>query len=337
MSLFAPASRKRSKARVAIAGPSGSGKTFTALQIAAGLANGGKIAVVDTENGSASNYAGDPVEFYSVEMHPPYHPQKYRDAIKDAQDNGFAVVVLDSVTHAYKGDGGVLTIVDQAAARARGNSFAGWKEGGPEWQRLLDAMIHADIHVVATFRSKTEYVLEADSRGKQTPRKVGMAPEARDGVEYEFTVFAEMDHEHRLVVTKSRCRPLTDVVIERPDDKVGRTLLDWLNEGSTPPASPPSEPEPQPEPEPQSTPEPEPEAPAVEVVEPGMADYFDLDEARKAAFLSKPQTLKIAREVAEQVGVDPPSTYDDVVGWVADEEAFAAAMRAALTAQGGES
>jgi hypothetical protein len=238
VSMFAPAQRRTAKARIAIAGPSGAGKTYTALEVATGLADGGKIAVVDTERGSAALYAGD-FSFDVAELGPPFSARKYHDALTAAADAGYAVVVIDSLTHAWKGEGGVLDEVDAAKARNRGgNDFSAWKDGDKLWRGLLDAILGAPIHVIVTLRSKQEWIIEEDSRGKKVPRKLGMAPEARDGIEYEFTLVVDVDHAHRAVVTKSRCRALADAVIDEPDRKVGETLLAWLNDGEPAPPTP---------------------------------------------------------------------------------------------------
>lgn len=223
---FKPAVRSEAKARVAIIGPTGAGKTWTALEWATTLADGGSIAVIDTENASASLYA-DRFQFVTAPWWPPYDAGKLAAAIKQAA-NDYDVIVLDSLTHFWQGDGGVLDIVDREATKNRGNTYAGWKVGTPVWRGLLDALIFAPCHVVVTMRSKMEYSLTQDN-GRSKVEKVGMAPVARNDVEYEFTVVGEMDQGHRLTVTKSRCEALADQV--GPPHQAGAlaaTLRDWL-------------------------------------------------------------------------------------------------------------
>lgn len=229
MSLFTPATKSSAKLRLALFGPSGAGKTYTALSVASGIADGGKVAVVDTEHGSASLYA-DLFAFDVAEMSPPFMPSKYEKALAEAAAAGYDVVVLDSLTHAWNGTGGVLEIVDDEKVKQRGgNDFTAWKKGTKVWRGLLDAIISAPLHVIVTARSKTEYVIEEDSRGKKAPRKVGLAPEARDGIEYEFTLVGEIDHEHRMVITKSRMDSMADRVIDKPGPGFGTEVLSWLN------------------------------------------------------------------------------------------------------------
>ncbi len=228
MSPFQRATKNRIKARVALDGPTGSGKTLSSLIWAKEL--GSRVAVIDTERGRARLYS-DRFEFDVAELSPPFSPLAFESALAEA-DGNYDVVIIDSLSHAWEGAGGVLDIVDAAATRAHGNSFAGWKEGTPALRSLIDRMLALDAHLLVTMRSKMEYILETDGRGKQVPRKVGMAPVMRAGVEYEFDVVADMDLEHRLIVSKSRCSALADQVYPAGKAAEGaRTFLAWLNDG----------------------------------------------------------------------------------------------------------
>ena len=224
--MFNEAVKHESKLRLAIAGPSGSGKTYTALAIGTAL---GRVAVVDTESGSASKYA-DIFDFDVAEMHAPFHPRKYAEAITAAAGAGYDVIILDSLSHAWFATGGVLDIVDEAAKRSRsGNTYMAWKEGTPAQNQLIEAIVTAKIHVIGTMRSKTEYALVTDERGKSAPKKMGMAPIQRDGFEYEFDVMLDMDIENTGVVTKTRCSALAGRVINKPGSDVAAVLKEWLS------------------------------------------------------------------------------------------------------------
>lgn len=242
LSQAAPARKEALPAKVLIAGPSGSGKTYSALIAAAVFAGpDGRILVIDSERRSAALYA-DLAQFDHIDWHPPYDPRELGATIVEAASR-YAVVVVDSITHFYANEGGTLSIVDTAATRARGNKFAGWMEGTPAQQSLYEGILAAPCHVLATVRSKTEYVLETDSRGKQVPRKVGMAPVQRDGIEYEFTLQIDLDHEHNAIVGKTRCPATADKVYAKGKTKEwAATLNDWLNDGATPPVVPCPEP-----------------------------------------------------------------------------------------------
>ncbi|SRR5216683_1325335 len=226
---FKPAVKHESKARIAIAGPSGSGKTYTSLLLASALAGDGGVAVLDTERGSASKYA-DLFNFSVIELDN-FHPNNFIDIIHEAERAGFGVLVIDSLSHAWSGTGGLLEIVESVAKRSKSaNTFTAWSEATPIQNRLIDAITRAHLHVICTMRSKQEYSLERDERtGRNIPRKVGMAPVQRNDVEYEFDCFFEMDYSNTLIVQKSRCSALANQVIEKPDGRLADTLKAWLD------------------------------------------------------------------------------------------------------------
>lgn len=234
---FHKASKRQIKARIAIDGPSGSGKTYTALNAATALAAGGPIAVIDTERGSASLYS-DTFNFDVLELES-FSPQTYTEAIHAAERSGYAVIVIDSLSHAWDGEGGALDLADNAARRQKTpNSFTAWKEVTPLHRRMVDAILGSPAHIIATMRSKMEYVQEKDANGKTTIRKIGLAPVQRAGIEYEFTLVGDMDLEHNLIVTKSRCPFLADAVEHKPGVAFFEKFLSWLNEGLVPESAP---------------------------------------------------------------------------------------------------
>lgn len=227
---FKKATKFAAKGRIAIAGPSGTGKTFTGLTLAFGLADTGKVAVIDTERGSASKYADAFPSFDVMELES-YHPDKFIQGIKDAEEGGYEVLLIDSLSHAWNGQGGLLEIVEAITKRSKsGNSFTAWGEATPIQNRLIDAITRSKLHIICTMRSKQEYSLERDERtGKSTPRKVGMAPVQRADLEYEFDCFFEMDYDNTLLVQKSRCSALAGKAIAKPDVQVADILKEWLS------------------------------------------------------------------------------------------------------------
>ena len=244
MSRFQKATRKKSKARIALVGPSGSGKTFTGLLFARVLAGAeGRIAVIDTERGSASKYAGDVGGDFDALDLGNHDPREYVNAIRDAAREGYEVLVIDSLSHAWNGRGGALELVDQAASRSKaGNSFTAWRDVTPMHNALVDAILTFPGHVIATMRAKTEYVLEEDSRGKKMPRKIGLAPVQRDGMEYEFDVVADIDHDHTFVVTKTRCASIDGLVVRHANAEVAERIRAWLDDGAAPVERPAADP-----------------------------------------------------------------------------------------------
>jgi hypothetical protein len=223
---FRPASKAGRKARLSIQGMSGSGKTWTGLGIAHGLSEGKRFAVIDTEKGAASLYAGiGGIEFDTLPMDR-YDPRDLARALDAAAQAGYPTVFVDSLSHFWKGTDGTLDQVDKASSRYGGNKFAGWKDGTPLQNDMVAAILAYPGHVVASMRSYTEWVLEG---GK--PQRVGTRPEQRKGIEYEFDIAVAMDIDNRLEVLKSRCPALNRKVIDRPVGArdIAAPLLAWLN------------------------------------------------------------------------------------------------------------
>lgn len=226
MSGFRKATVKNRKFRAAIMGTAGSGKSLTSLILASTL--GRRIALIDTEHGSAEMYANT-FDFDTLNLSD-YHPQRYIEAIKEAGKEGYEVVIIDSLSHAWSGKGGALELVDAATARNKGSSFGAWRDVTPLQNQLVDAIIGCPSHVICTLRSKTDYQVETEG-GKTRVRKVGLAPVQRDGMEYEFDFLAEMDADHRMIVTKSRIPALADKVVTKPDAKCFMEFRNYLNQG----------------------------------------------------------------------------------------------------------
>src|ERR1700689_613731 len=218
--------------RFAVCGPSGSGKTFTLLTLATEL--GGPIALLDTEHGTASKYA-DIFEFDVLELDS-YDPLRLIELIDEAAEKQYRVLCIDSLSHFWVGKDGELDKVDRAARRMQApNSFAAWKQVTPIHNALINKIISAPLHIMVSMRSKTEWILDRDDRtGKAVPRKVGLAPVMRDGIEYEFDVCGEMDQENTLQVTKSRCPKLSGGVFSKPGRDLADVLKEWLGSGTAP-------------------------------------------------------------------------------------------------------
>jgi hypothetical protein len=223
------ATRKKAKLRLGISAPSGAGKTYGALQLAFGI--GGKIGLIDSENGSGDLYAhlGD---YDIIQIQAPYTVKKYSAAVKAFEDAGYDVIIIDSLTHAWAGDGGLLDKQGKLADLG-GNSYTAWRQVTPDHNALVEAMLQSPCHIIATMRSKTEYVLEENEKGKKTPKKVGMAPVQREGMEYEFTVMLDIDSKHVASASKDRTGLFDDVYFKLTTD-TGKKLLAWLNDGLDP-------------------------------------------------------------------------------------------------------
>lgn len=228
---FQKAQRRKAKLRLAITGPSGSGKTWGALKLGKGL--GGKMAVIDTERGSASLYT-HLAEFDVLELSPPYTPERFIEAIQAAQGAGYEVLVIDSASHEWNGVGGCLELVDKvASAKYKGNSWSAWNDITPRHRAFLDAMLRSDMHIICTMRSKTE-TAQTEENGRKKVVKLGMKSEQRDGVEYEFTTVLDLTHDgHYALASKDRTglfagdpQPITE--------ETAHALLEWLESGAEP-------------------------------------------------------------------------------------------------------
>jgi hypothetical protein len=231
------ARRSATKLRLLLTGPSGAGKTWGALQIAKGM--GGKTVVIDTEEGSSDLY--DHLhDFDVIDLRPPFSPERYIEAIKAAEEAGYEVIVIDSVTHCWSGPGGCLEILeDVAKAQFRGNTWSAFSVITPRWRAFVDAILRSPAHVICCGRSKTE-TAQVDDHGKKKVAKLGMKIEARDGLEFEFTLVLDLIHDgHYATVSKDRTglfagdpKPITV--------ETGERLAAWLA-GGTPTVTPPSE------------------------------------------------------------------------------------------------
>lgn len=224
---FQSAQREQIHARIALTGPAGGGKTYTALMLATNLAD--KVAGIDTERGRMLEHKR---RFNFDHLAPTrFDPRELTRLLAVAAENGYGALVIDSLSHYWIGTGGALEFVDSHETAKGGKFSAGWKEYRPIENRMWEALMSYPGHVIATMRVKTAYVVEAGPNGKQVPRKVGLRPEQREGVDYEFSIVGDISREHVLTVTKSTCEDLVDAVIERPGPQVAATIAAWCGEG----------------------------------------------------------------------------------------------------------
>jgi hypothetical protein len=222
MKQFLKASRKKCTMKLSIQGPSGAGKTLGALRVAKGLTgNLEKVAVIDTENGSSHLYSQ--IGGYSVlSMEAPYSPEMFIDAINTAIKAGFECIIIDSLSHEWFGSGGILDI----HSHMEGNSFTNWSKLTPRHNALIQTIVNAPVHIIATLRSKTEYVIQ-QKNGKSIPEKVGMKAIQRDDSEYEFTIAFEVNKYHLATISKDRTGLFKDEVEFQLSEKIGERIRNW--------------------------------------------------------------------------------------------------------------
>ena len=222
------AERRQAKIKLALQGPSGSGKTYSALLMAYGLCGDwNKIVVIDTENGSSNLYAhlGD---YNVISIAAPYSPEKFAFAINLAESSGMEVIIIDSISHEWEGQGGILDL----HASMTGNSFTNWSKMTPRHNAFVQSILSSSCHIIGTIRSKQDYVL-TEKNGKQVPEKVGMKGVTRDGMDYEFTVVLDLDIKHNATASKDR----TGLFMDKPffiiTDSTGRQIKEWCENGSS--------------------------------------------------------------------------------------------------------
>lgn len=220
--MFNKAEKKKSKLRLALEGASGSGKTFSALIIAAAL--GEKVALIDTEHGSASLYS-DRFDFDVAELNGDYAPERYIEMIEGAEQGGYDVLVIDSLSHEWEGTGGCLDIQGKLGGR-----FQDWAKVTPRHNALINKILSSPLHIIVTMRTKAEYVVEENKKGKAAPQKVGTAPRQRDGMEYEFTAVLSLNQNHMASSSKDRTS-LFDGKDFKITRETGESLINWLNSG----------------------------------------------------------------------------------------------------------
>jgi hypothetical protein len=222
------AERKQAKIKMGIQAPSGAGKTYSALLLAYGLINDwSKIAVIDTENHSADLYAhlGN---YQVLALEQPFSPERYMEAIEICEKAGVEAIILDSISHEWEGNGGILDI----HGAMMGNSFTNWAKITPRHNAFVQKILQSPCHIIASIRSKQDYVL-SEKNGKMVPEKVGLKGVTREGLDYEFTLIFELDLKHQATATKDR----TQLFMDKPSfiisSATGQRILNWCNTGKT--------------------------------------------------------------------------------------------------------
>jgi hypothetical protein len=223
------ATRSQVKLRLGLSAVSGGGKTYSALLMAYGMTNDWeKIAVIDTENNSASLYA-NLGGFLTYDFKPPYTPERYVEAIKMCEDSGIEVIIIDSVTHEWDGKGGILEISNAMS----GNSYTNWAKITPRHDAFISAIMQSKCHVITTVRRKQDYELTKNSEGKVVPIKVGLKEITREGFEYELTLNLNIESTHYASASKDR----TGLFMDKPEfiisKETGKQLIEWCNSGKS--------------------------------------------------------------------------------------------------------
>lgn len=243
---FRKAERRARRASMSIAGPTGSGKTLAALAWAWHVAGGKRFAVVDTENESAALYADHPLllqicgptfGFDSLDIRPPYLTAKYQEALELAIQEGYPALVIDSLSHQWDGDGGILQRKEQADTVPGSNHWTNWAPFTKEYNAFRDALLNCPIHLVACMRSKMAYQ-QTQEGSKKKVEKLGLQPIQRDGLEYEFTLAFDVGMDHRADTSKDRTGRFAGERWDLLEPAVIRRYVEWLDSSAEPLATP---------------------------------------------------------------------------------------------------
>lgn len=237
---FKKAVKHQAKLRLALCGLAGSGKTYSALAIANEISTqmreqghgDGRIAVIDSERGSASLYA-DRFSFDVSELES-FSPLAYVEKIKEAEREGYDIIVADSISHAWAGKDGALEQKGEVEDRGKANSWTAWRTITPKHNAMVDAMLQCRAHFIATMRVKMEHVQETEG-GHTTIKKVGLASVQREGMDYEFTIVGDIDQSHTMKISKTRAAGIEmGELFERPGEDFARRVYGWLMAGTAP-------------------------------------------------------------------------------------------------------
>lgn len=243
--MFTPkkARREKQKAIIGFIGPSGSGKTVSALRMAYGMMLEAypdaseeelwsKIGVADTEHGRSLLYWNEVFgdmrvgDFIHIDFDAPYTTERYNGAVQALKKSGCEVIIIDSLSHNWQGEGGII----ETHSNMSGNSFQNWGKLSSETTNLVKTLTRNDVHILCTLRTKTEYALEENDKGKMAPKKIGTKPVQKDELEYEFMINFNVNIDHIAETSKDNTR-LFEGQAFTIDEEMGKKLFRWLELG----------------------------------------------------------------------------------------------------------
>lgn len=228
------AERKQVYAKIALMAASGGGKTYSALRLATGMANeikkvehrDAKILMLNTE-GDRGYYYADEFDYDIVDVLPNHNPEKYVKLIKEVEDAGYDILIIDSTSHEWEGKGGCLELQVQAGGR-----YQDWAKVTPRHQKFIDAIANCKMHVIATMRGKDQYDMSKDSNGKTSVQKLGVGAKQRDGFEYEFTCTFNIDQATSMAIPqKDNTHIFDEEGAQLLTEEHGALIVDWARKG----------------------------------------------------------------------------------------------------------
>jgi AAA domain len=218
--------RNQAKIRIALQGVSGSGKSYSSLLLAYGICQDWhKIAIIDSENGSANLYS-HLGEYNVLNLTAPYSTERYIEAIDVCEKAGMDVIIIDSLSHNWEGNGGILDV----HANMAGNSFTNWSKLTPKMNTLVQKILTSSCHIISTIRSKQDYVI-TENNGKSIPQKTGLKGIVREGTDYDYTIVMELDIYNNATCTKDRTQLFNSRIPFKIDESVGKKIKNWCKDG----------------------------------------------------------------------------------------------------------
>nr|DAE02437.1 MAG TPA: AAA domain protein [Siphoviridae sp. ctsUY14] len=222
-------SRKAQKRQLALkilcSGSSGSGKTKSALRLATGIVGktGGSIYLINTEGDRGEMYANE-FDYQIIDLPEPRSPENYIEAIKYCMNEGASVIIIDSLSHEWN-------YLNEQVNNMQGNSFNNWGRQKPRHRKLVDFIVEAKVHIIATGRGKDEYVMEVNDKGKSTPKKIGVGIQQEKDTEYEYMVTFNIAQDTHVATCMKDNTGLFNNKFDVLTEKDGEALYDWANSG----------------------------------------------------------------------------------------------------------
>ncbi|MCE9565820.1 MAG: ATP-binding protein [Planctomycetes bacterium] len=232
-----PAKRKAVPMLISLSGVSGSGNTYSALLLAAGLAGKGSVGFLDTENGRGSMYADSPgimaalPDGYEIaEIREPFTPESYTAAVEAFEKHGCKVLVIDSATHEWEGEGGCTDIAENNKLKGMPN----WAKAKMLHKRMMNHLLASSMHIIFCLRAREKTVIIKDSSGKEQFVPKGLQPVQEKNFAFEMTLSLLLEEgTHRPIVTKCPEPLLPLFQGEQPlvSKEMGRKLRAWADGG----------------------------------------------------------------------------------------------------------
>jgi hypothetical protein len=257
---FRPAVRESVGLIIGLAGGTGSGKTYSAMRLASGIAQGRRFCVIDTEGGRAKHYAAD-FAFDHGDLKAPFRPSAYMEAIEAADDAGYPVIVVDSVSHEWSGEGGVLEWQEEEYKRLGAKEaikLLSWSAPKQAHKRMVSRLLQCRAHLILCFRAEphVEMTKEKGSDGRErtvVKPKTGFTgyngwfPVTEKNLPFELTVYFMMMAEHpgiphpiKLQQQHKALFPLDKEITEASGAGVAEWAAGGSTNGATAPANAPT-------------------------------------------------------------------------------------------------